>query len=434
MTASADSDSRGETSQAPWIPWRACIGIDLAAGDPWIARLQLQSFRLLAALAVASLVIIAGRGILAGYGYPWADLANAAIFALFFVLSFVRPRWIRLLCWLGLLSLFLNAIDGLEFAGVVPHSLILLPLLVLYGALLGDFWISLAALTGVAAMYAYTWIRLEHLARREVFILTDACLLALFSGIAALSIWLRHRRLEKELVLQAAALREELDLRSRLQAIIAHDIRNPLTVLLNAANIDDPRTIQAMVRRIAAIVDAAGNLASGQALQLSLVTAAEIGIHLNEVFATRLAQKGQTLTVAAAPNLVLATDLPILCNSVLGNILGNAIKFSPRGTTIALTAGREDNRIRFTITDQGPGFPFQVLKGGPKRGHYRSQPGTEGERGTGSGLPIAALCAERLGGSIEIRNDDREGAAVSVLLPCPQNPAGSFPVIKGAPH
>lgn len=425
MTAIADSNAPRAAHHAPWTPWRAYVNIDLGSGDPWLARLQLQSFRFLSACGVACLLLLAGRGFLINGRFPWADLVNAIVLALLFAQSFARPHWIRALCWLGLGSFLANAIDGLQFAGVVPHVLILLPLLVLYGALLGDAWISLAALSSVVATCAYTWLRLEHLDRREVFILTDVCLLAMFAGIAALSVWLRHRRLEKELILQAAALRKELETRSRLQALIAHDIRNPLMVLLHAADLDDPSTVQTMARRISAIVDSAGDLATGPALQLSDVSLAEIGAQLQAVFASRLAKKGQTLAVAPAPALVLATDVPILCNSVLGNILSNAIKFSPRGSTITLTAERKHDQIRLVVTDQGTGFSNDRMETGAERKDYRSQPGTEGERGTGYGLPIAALCAERLGGSIEIRNEHRGGAAVSVLLPVRKGPESS---------
>ena len=275
-------------------------------------------------------------------------------------------------------------------------------------------------------------MRLGPLSPREVYILTDLCLLALFTEVAALSVWLCHRRLVKELVIQTEALREELDMRSRLQAIIAHDIRNPLTVLLEAAEVDDPRIVQLMAQRIAAIVDAAGDLAAGPARKLTEVTVADIGLQLKEIFAGRLARKGQTLAVAATAELAFKTDVPILCNSVLGNMLSNAIKYSPRGSTITLTAAREEDRVRIVISDQGAGFPVHVVRGGLRQSDYRSQPGTEGEPGAGYGLPIAALCAERLGGSIEIRNGADGGAAVSVLLPYQENPAPPVPLTESS--
>jgi signal transduction histidine kinase len=268
-------------------------------------------------------------------------------------------------------------------------------------------------------MYVYTWYRLDPLTGREFYILTDVYLLALFSAAMVLSVWLRHRRLTKELVMQAAVLREELDLRARLQALITHDIRNPLMVLLNAADCDDPRTVQVMSMRIAAIVDSAKDLTFGSVRKLGEVTLSEIGVHLNDVFAARLALKGQTLSVIDQPGLVMVTDMPILCNSILGNLLSNAIKFSPRGATISLTIESVGQFVRLMIADQGAGFPSDVLRQADvgRIGHH-SKAGTEGERGTGYGLHIAALCAERLGGSIEIRNSEHGGAVVSVLLPC----------------
>jgi signal transduction histidine kinase len=400
-----------------WTPWRATGGAGSPAGDPWLARLQLYTFRLLAALAVIGLILISFRNIVVSdKGIPIADPANAILFALLLVLSFKNPARIRFLYWVGLLSLSINAIDGMQFAGVVPQSLILVPLLVLYGSLIGDLLVSLAALSGVTIICAYTWFRLEPLAGREMLIFTNVCLLSLFSGVAALSIWLRHHRMAKELALQASALRAELDMRSRLQAIITHDIRNPLMVLLHAAAINDPNTVQKSAKRVAAIVTAASDLATGSALKFSDVTIRDIATQLNEVFSLRMADKEQQVAITTTDTLTLCTDVPILCNSVLSNILSNAIKFSPRGSTITLSAEDTDTYIRLIITDQGEGFPSGILRNGPDYRSYQSRSGTEGERGSGYGLHIAALCAERLGGSLEITNCS-QGGAVSVLLP-----------------
>ncbi len=414
-TRTAGGGGAGESIH--WTPWRATGGGDYSEGEPWLLGFQRQAFRLLAVLAVGILIFISIRGIWVGIRFPWSDLCNAVLFIVLLILSFKKPQWVPWLCWTGLTSIIINAVDGLQICGVVPHSLILMPLLVLYGALLGDLWLSLAALIGVSAMYAYTWYGLGRLTGREMFIFTDVCLLTLFTAAAVLSVWLRHRRLAKELVRQAAVLREELDLRARLQAVITHDIRNPLMVLLNAADCDDPRIIQMMAKRVVAIVDSARDLAAGAPLKLVETTLSKIEVHLNDVFAPRLAQKGQTLVVTGTSDLVIVADVPILCNSVLGNILSNAIKFSPRGATITLTAKPEGDFVRLVMTDQGGGFPSDMFKKKVVRNGYHSKTGTEGERGTGYGLHIAALCAERLGGSIEIRNCVQGGAAVAVLLP-----------------
>jgi signal transduction histidine kinase len=315
-------------------------------------------------------------------------------------------------------SLFVNAVDGLHFRSGFPHSLVLLPLVVLYGALLGDVWLSLVALGGVAAVYGYAAYRLSPLSQYDLLVLTDLAVLALFSGAAALGAWLRHRRLARELVLRADNLRRELDLRVRLQAIISHDIRNPLTILVHAARLRDPQKVETMARRIAGIVDSAADVTSAGAIRLAAVSAQDVSRYLNEVFAPRLVEKDLTLTLGLDPGFTVVTDAALLCDSILGNIVSNAVKYAPRGTTVTVTTGSAAaDGVRIVVTDQGAGFPETVFNGGPDRLTGRSSPGTEGESGTGYGLSIAALCAGRLGGHVEVRNVAEGGAAVAVCLP-----------------
>ena len=75
------------------------------------------------------------------------------------------------------------------------------------------------------------------------------------------------------------------------------------------------------------------------------------------------------------------------------------------------------NRIRIILKDKGPGFPEELLRHGPEAARYISRAGTDGENGTGYGLRIAALCAERLDAVIEARNPSEGGAEFSILLP-----------------
>jgi signal transduction histidine kinase len=208
-----------------------------------------------------------------------------------------------------------------------------------------------------------------------------------------------------------------LDARMRLQALVVHDIRNPLTALLRAVETDRPATIRQMSERIRAIVESAGELVGGSAISLSEVVVQDLWTCLNGIFAPRLAEKEQSLTMTGDPHLVVVTDLPILCNSVLCNLLNNAMKFAPRGGAIQMNVEPVGHRVRIAVYNPGPGFPEEVLARGPRGDGYRSQPGTDGETGSGYGLRIAALCAERLGGVLEVHNPPQGGAAAAVLLP-----------------
>jgi K+-sensing histidine kinase KdpD len=110
-------------------------------------------------------------------------------------------------------------------------------------------------------------------------------------------------------------------------------------------------------------------------------------------------------------------SIPILCHSVLGNIVSNAIKFSMRGSVIEMAARAEGDQVRIKVRDQGSGFSREVLRDAAGGEVVRSVQSTEGEAGSGYGLRIAALCLARMDGSLEVRNRDSCGGTVSLLLP-----------------
>lgn len=411
-------------ADGPWVRWRSTLGAGAAGRTSALQAFRLGTFRLLAALAAGGLVLLIVRTLLVGRPFPWADTANAVFFGLLLAASFWRPDWLKLLSWFGLLSLFLNAMDAMRMAlaGSGVAFLVLLPLLIVYGALLGDLWLSLAAATGVAIIYVVTFLRLPAETHNSLMLLTNLGVLTLLSGAASISVWLRHRRLLRQLDLQADVLRRELDAHLHLHALVVHDIANPLAVLMQSTTWDDPPTVREMARRIQAIIISARRLHRVSPGGFRRVTVAEVNAYLGEVFTRTLARKKQTLEVAGPQDLVVATDLPMLCNSVLGNALANAAKYSARGAALRLVASVEGQCVRLSVEDAGPGFPDEMLQRGAGEWHGRSSPGTEGEPGSGYGLAIAALCAERLGGRLEIRNRAGGGASVAVILPRAEPP------------
>ena len=415
VKATADQENSGATG-IRWTPWVSNTPNQAGYRRPWATRLRLQALRLLLALGTVALVFIAVRSITLSQAVSWPDIGNAALFALLLGLSIMRPQWVTPIAWLGLASLFINAVDGLDFHGeqVVTAAHILLPLFILYAALLGDLWMSLVAMIGVLGIYIATWIVHSDMQTLETLMLTNLMVLTVFSGAAALGVWWRHTRLEKRLDIQAEALRTELETRLKLQAMVTHDIRTPLTGLVNAAMLDDPGEVQELADRISRIVDSARELTTGSNIAVSVISVADVWKYTEETFSAALREKEQRLETSGDSSVLVEADIAILCNSVLGNFITNAIKFSPRGSTIRAISELEEGYVRVTVLDEGPGLPQgfgrHTLEG------YRSSKGTEEEEGSGYGLHIAALCAARMGGRIEL-GTGRAGGAISVLLP-----------------
>jgi len=380
--------------------------------------MRLQTLRLLLALGTAALIFMAVRAIVVSGAISWPDMANAAFFALLLVLAIVWPHWVTAIAWLGLASLFINAVDGLDFHSQEPLTAahLLLPLFILYAALLGDLYMSLVALLGVLGIYTATWFTHSAMQPRQTVMLTNLMVLTVVSGVAALAVWWRHSRLERRLDLQADALRTELETRLRLQAMVTHDIRTPLTALVNSALLDDPEIVQEMASRITRIIDSTRELTKGSGIVISAVTVTDIWRYLDETFSAKLSEKDQRLETSGDVAILVEADLAILCNSILGNFITNAAKFSPRGSVIRVTSELAGDAVRIAILDEGPGLPEDLLQRGPESSRHHSRRGTEGEQGTGYGLQIAALCAARMDGRIEL-GDGPAGGIISVLLP-----------------
>jgi signal transduction histidine kinase len=414
---------------AGWVPYRPGATLAALDDDRWLGLLGLRSFRILLSVAIAAILsVIAGYGLTRGT-VSWVDAATAVTLALAFWLVTKRPDWFKPLSWVVFAALLLDVLDGLwppqQRAVTATH--VLMPMLVLYGALLCDIAITVAATTAVLGLCFLTWVARAPLSAVDAMMLFNVALATTLSGATALGIWIHHRRLMRGLREQAAALRFELETNTSLTAVIFHDIANPLSALVGTLELagingvcgrDDVSLMSRMAGRIAAIIDTVRATASqGLAtLPRELVTAERMEGELREVFAERLAAKRQTFSLAGGAGLGVRTVPGILINSVLGNLLSNAIKFSPPGSRLEMRAASEGSGLRVEIRDQGAGFPPEFFAPGAGR-VARSTPGTEGEKGFGRGLGIVALHVAKLGGTLEIMNRPGGGASASVVLP-----------------
>jgi signal transduction histidine kinase len=99
---------------------------------------------------------------------------------------------------------------------------------------------------------------------------------------------------------------------------------------------------------------------------------------------------------------------------VLTNLIGNAIKFTPAGGRIEVTAYQRDGALCFTVTDTGPGIPADQL---PKLFDPFWQAGDHRQRGIGLGLAIAKGIVQAHGGDIWVESRPGEGSRFSFTLP-----------------
>lgn len=146
--------------------------------------------------------------------------------------------------------------------------------------------------------------------------------------------------------------------------------------------------------------------------------------YINKVFATDLSRKHIKLKskVDEMKNGFVITEPVSFKNQVLGNIISNAIKFSPVEGTITIKASAYDeNKVLIEVSDEGEGIPPEILKNMFDLSKKTTRPGTKGETGTGFGMHIMKSFVEMYGGEVQIETttkeqDEKTGTTIRLIL------------------
>ncbi|MDC7239683.1 MAG: HAMP domain-containing sensor histidine kinase, partial [Spirochaetales bacterium] len=111
---------------------------------------------------------------------------------------------------------------------------------------------------------------------------------------------------------------------------------------------------------------------------------------------------------------ILAEEVSLV-NTVLVNILSNALKFSSGGSAVRVETEASGDRVILSIIDEGIGIPEEILSrlfDAHARDTHRR--GTNGETGTGFGMPLVKSMMEYYGGDIQVTSTPGEGTRVSL--------------------
>jgi signal transduction histidine kinase len=221
--------------------------------------------------------------------------------------------------------------------------------------------------------------------------------------------------------------------RDDLVAIVSHDLRNPVhtihmaaSFLLEVAPAND-RRVQArrqleVIQRSATranrliqdLLDVARIQAGGLAVEPVPIDVKSLLAEAAES-ATPLASAAQLTVVCSPPDspMNVASDRERVLQ-VFANLIGNAIKFTPKGGQIRLIACPQNSEIKFTVADTGPGIPPEHLDHVFDR-YWQAK--STAKLGAGLGLSIAKGIVEAHGGRIWVESPPNHGAEFNFTLP-----------------
>ena len=231
-------------------------------------------------------------------------------------------------------------------------------------------------------------------------------------------------------------LAELLRLKNDLLATLSHDARSPLTSIQFASEmgrmaLSDPAPDHAEVEEMFGIIDLAARrqlelmngiltLARADSGRLSVDRGAVrldalIG-RVVELARIQAGQKGVTLRVAAVDAPALELD-GSKTEQILGNLVNNAIKFTPSGGTVEVAVEATEEEVGFRVSDTGVGIPSPLLPALFAPFSAAQRTGTAQESGTGLGLWICRTFSELQGGRLEVESEEGRGTLVRVLFP-----------------
>ncbi|GAB4021956.1 MAG: hypothetical protein Fur0010_25100 [Bdellovibrio sp.] len=209
--------------------------------------------------------------------------------------------------------------------------------------------------------------------------------------------------------------------------ILCHDICNPLSItkmrldLLNKRkeiSPEDKTSLEKALNGVHNISEIVENVRQMYALEhgklkmgLEKVCVFSLWSHLNSVFEDKLKQKSLTLDYDGPRDselFVWANDSG-LRHQVLSNVLSNAIKFSPQGSRIKFSVKENANgTVSISIKDQGIGIPAELKDKIFDIKSMTTREGTNGEIGTGFGMPIVKTYVDKIGGKIFVETNTKD--------------------------
>jgi PAS domain S-box-containing protein len=226
---------------------------------------------------------------------------------------------------------------------------------------------------------------------------------------------------------------------------LSHELRTPMTAILGWSRMlpsmspDDPMFHEAVLsiatgaqlqaRLIDDILDVSRIVSGKLRLAPETIEVARVIMNSAEAVNATAEAKQITVTMSLPPTLGMIVADPTRIQQVIWNLLTNAVKFTPRGGKVEISARRTASRVQVSVTDSGEGIDPQFLPHIFEPFRQAESPQTRVHGGLGLGLSIVRYIAEAHGGTVSASSEGRgKGSTFTVTLPVRSVAASSGPV------
>ncbi len=244
----------------------------------------------------------------------------------------------------------------------------------------------------------------------------------------------KEKRLAAELKNKSDELRELNISKDKFFSIIAHDLKNPFSVLVSYTSLLKSNLEVFSEKELKQIITDLNHASeTGFDLLQNLLLWTRSQTNRIHVFKTKnqlksivnnvkalvdlnLIDKGQRLETEIDGDLMVYADKDMV-STVLRNLIFNAVKFSPKGSLIRIRAISTGATVQIDVIDEGVGIPADLIEKLFRVDNDITTQGTEGETGSGLGLVLCHEFVEKNDGKIWVESEPGKGSVFSFTLP-----------------
>jgi pentatricopeptide repeat protein len=288
-------------------------------------------------------------------------------------------------------------------------------------------------------------IKSGHIQRRYLFFLFALILAVLGFFIYSFSYYRRMTHLlqkqsrrimnqQAQITRQNEKLQKAVETQNKLFSIMAHDLRSPLVSLSNISKLinlyirnnryeEAEELSRQMDRKNDHLLELTDNLLIWTKSQSENFTPIPEKVELKEVvnecfkiYEPVSSDKEITLSYENDHKCLLLADRNML-QTILRNLINNAIKFTPRKGWVEIFCEHESSLAKITVRDNGIGIPREKLETIFEIDINKMQSGTEGEKSSGLGLSVCKEFTEIMGGSIYVESEENVGSSFIFTIP-----------------